>query len=254
MKDIHRYQIRALTRAMEFMQRRPFLVTTLLRIVANAPLLSKKLGVLPRGFMGSAAFEIHDVDMKNGRIGIGGVEEIMAGSKIIHLLHTVLAARMGEEEKNQALYEMGESLCRWEVGQALDHGRWAPNILVPLIFNGQILDQIQADPLMMRFFQCVMNMMSRLITDEGGWGHLEFDFSSLPFKVMLTNSQEAGWLGRSDRPVCHFYAGIVAGYAGAISGRHFESREVACKAQGAPECIFELHRSSGRNKGNGRNW
>lgn len=227
---------------MEHLGRRPFLLTTLLRPIANAPFLSKKLMVLPRAFMGATAFEIHDVDMENGRIGIGGVEEIMAGSKIIHLLHTVLAERMGEEEKNRALYEMGMSLCQWEVSQALEHGKWAPQALVPLIFNGRILEQVQTDPLMRKFFGHVMNMMSRLITDEGGWGHLEFDFSSLPLKVILLNSQEARWLGKSDRPVCHFYAGIVAGYASAITGEPFESREAACQATGAPHCIFELHR------------
>lgn len=196
--------------------------------------------------MGATAFEIHDVDMENGRIGIGGVEEIMAGSKFIHLLHTVLAERIGEEEKNKALYEMGMSLCKWEVGQALEHGRWAPSVLVPLIFNSQILDKVQSDPLMGRFFQSVMNMMSRLITDEGGWGHLDFDFSSIPLKVILSNSQEARWLGKSDKPVCHFYAGIVAGYASAIAGEPVRSREVACKAAGDPKCVFELNRLKAR--------
>jgi len=86
-----------------------------------------------------------------------------------------------------------------------------------------------------------MNMMSRLITDEGGWGHLEFDFSSNPMRVALFNSQEARWLGPSDKPVCHFYAGIVAGYAGTISGRRIKVREVACRAMGADKCVFELH-------------
>ncbi len=241
MEGKSRLRIKVLTWLMEYLGRRPFLMTTLLRPLANAPILSDKMMVLPRAFMGASAFEVHDVDTQNGRIGIGGVEEIMAGSKIIHLLHATMAKRMGEAEKSQALYEMGEALCQWEVGQALEHGRWAPSILVPLIFNGQILDEIQDDPLMLRFFQCVMNMMSRLITDEGGWGHLDFDFSSPPLKVMLTNSQEAKWLGPSEAPVCHFYAGIVAGYANAISGKTFESREVACKAQGAPQCVFELH-------------
>ncbi len=235
-----RLQVKILTPVMEFLERRPFPVTSILRLLANAPFLSRRLMVLPRAYMGASAFEIHDADMKTGRIGIGDVEEIMAGSKIIHLLHQTLAGRVGEEEKNRALYEMGASLCKWEVSQALEGGKWAPSVLVPLIFSGRVLDEIETDPLMRRFFQSVMNMMSRLITDEGGWGHLDFDFSSLPFKVMLSNSQEARWLGGSDRPVCHFYAGIVAGYASTISGKPFLSREVACKAMGAPKCVFEL--------------
>jgi len=241
-KISEKIQMRILTRLMEFLGRHPLMAKIFLRPIANAPFISKRLMVLSRAFMGATAFEIHDVDMENGRIGIGGVEEIMTGSKIIYLLHTVLAERLGEEEKNKTLYEMGMSLCKWEVSQALEHGRWAPSLLVPLIFNSQVLDKAQSDPLVARFFQNVMNMMSRIITDEGGWGHLEFDFSSIPLKVILSNSQEARWLGESEKPVCYFYTGIVAGYATAISGEPFESREVACKAMGAPNCVFELYR------------
>lgn len=180
-------------------------------------------------------------DMSTGRIGIGGVEEIMAGSRIIGLLHETLADRLGEEEKNRALYDMGVKLCTWEVTQALENGRWAPAYLVPLIANSKILDEVRTDPLMATFFKKTMDMMSRLITDEGGWGHLEFDFSSDPMTVFLHNSQEARWLGPSDTPVCHFYAGIVAGYAGTISGKTINVTEVECRATGAQKCVFHLH-------------
>lgn len=235
-------QIAILNRSLGFLEKHPFFVKVVLRPIANAPVLSRKLMVLVRAFMGSTAFEIHDVDLKTGRIGIGGVEEIMAGSKIIQLLHKTLSEHMGEEEKNAALYKMGQDLCRWEVTQALTHGRWAPAVLIPLIYNSRVLTEVQEDPRMAKFFQKVMGMMSRLITDEGGWGHLEFDFSSFPLKVMLENSQEARWLGPSDKPACSFYAGIVSGYASTISGEELEAREVACKAMGELRCVFELTR------------
>jgi uncharacterized protein len=240
--DTKDLQIKVMTRAMELLEKQPFPVKAVMRRLANAPFLSKKLMVLPRAFMGATAFEIHDVDYENGRIGIGGVEEIMAGAKIIHLLHTTFGKRLGETKKNEALYEMGVNLCKWEVSQALDNGKWAPAALVPLIFNGEILDDVKTNPAMARFFEKVMNMMSRLITDEGGWGRLEFDFSGEPLKVTLHNSQEARWLGSSKKPVCYFYAGIVAGYASSISGKEFDAEEVACKAVGAPACVFELTR------------
>jgi bacteriochlorophyll 4-vinyl reductase len=241
--DARSLQIRMLTAGMALLERHPRFVRWFLRPFANAPLLGRRMKVLPRAFLGATAFEIHDVDLATGRIGIGGVEEIMAGSKIVELLHTVLADRMGEEEKNRTLYELGRKLCRWEVTQSLEHGKWAPAQLVPLIMNAEILDEIQRNPWMARFFQKVMNRISRLITDEGGWGHLEFDLSSFPLKVTLTHSQEAAWLGRSETPVCHFYAGIVAGYAGAISGEDLLAREVSCRAMGAPHCEFELVRA-----------
>jgi predicted hydrocarbon binding protein len=145
------------------------------------------------------------------------VEEIIFGSKIIEQLHKVLESRLSEDEKNQALYELGYNLCRWEVSTALGGGQWAPGLLVPLIANSTIIDDVRSDPLLARFFLKVMGMVSRLITDEGGWGHLEFELQSKPLRVLLSNSQEAAWLGPSEKPVCHLYAGIVAGYTSAIS-------------------------------------
>ena len=198
--------------------------------------------VLPRAFMGATAFEIHDVDREAGRIGIGGVEEIMAGAKIIDLLHSTLSEAVGRSRKNELLYDFGCKLCRWEVTQALDNGQWAPEVLRPLIFNSRVLDEVQDNPRFARFFQRVVSMMSRLITDEGGWGHLDFDFSSFPLRVVLSNSQEARWLGPADEPVCHFYAGIVAGYASTISGEDLVATEVECAATGAPQCVFEVER------------
>ncbi|MBW1989581.1 MAG: 4-vinyl reductase [Deltaproteobacteria bacterium] len=240
--DFKRLKLRVLATGMDFLQAHRLAARLLLRPLANAPVLRRRMKVLPRAFMGATAFEIHDVDTKRGRIGIGGVEEVLFGSKIIHLLHTTLAEHLGEEEKNRVLYDLGVAQCQWEVSQALDGGRWAPAPLVPLIKHARILDEVQADPLMARFFANTMNMVSRLITDEGGWGRLTFDVSSMPLKVVLENSQEAQWLGPSLKPVCHFYAGIVAGYASAISGEDLVCREVECKAAGAKHCVFEVHR------------
>jgi len=241
-----------LTWGMALLEQHPVLVNRFLRPLANAPWLAGRMKVLPRAFLGATAFDIHDVDRERGRIGIGGVEEIMAGSKIVELLHTVLAERLGEEEKNRALYEMGVTLCTWEVGRSLEGGKWAPASLVPLMKNREILDEIHRDPLVARFFQRVMNQVSRLITDEGGWGHLEFELDSFPLRVLLYHSQEAAWLGPSDKPVCHFYAGIVAGYASAISGESLRAREVSCRAAGAPHCTFEVVRGSGDGATPGR--
>jgi len=244
MKTRRNLRIRFLTALMELLERHPTAVKLWLRPIANAPLLSKRLMVLPRAFMGASAFEIHDVDLERGRIAIGGVEEIMAGAKLIHLLHATLAEHLSEDEKNRALYQLGVKLCRWEVGQALEHGRWAPAALVPLISHARVLDEIREDPDMARFFKKTMEVMSKLITDAGGWGHLDFDLDADPLRVLLSHSQEARWLGPSERPVCHFYAGIVAGYAGTISGEPIDAKEVECAATGAPRCVFELERSS----------
>ncbi|MFH2008451.1 MAG: V4R domain-containing protein [bacterium] len=74
------------------------------------------------------------------------------------------------------------------------------------------------------------------------------DFSAFPLKVTLHNSQEARWVGPSPTPVCHFYTGIVAGYASTISGESLQATEVTCRATGAPTCVFELQRVETRSR------
>ena len=236
-----RLELRVLLSGMEFLEAHPLFVRLFLRPASRLPFLSRRLMVLPRAFMGGTAFEIHDVDLERGRIGIGGVEEIMFGAKVAEQLHLVLESRFGENGAREALYELGYNLCRWEVSTALEGGRWAPRLLAPLIASSTIIDDIRSDPLVARFFIKVMSMVSRLITDEGGWGHLRFEgIASSPMRVLLENSQEASWLGPSDKPVCHLYAGIVAGYTSAICGKELNAREVECRAAGAPHCIFEI--------------
>jgi hypothetical protein len=239
---IKKAQLKVLLSGMEFLEKHPGFVRFFLRPLSRAPFISKRLMVLFKAFAGNTAFEMHYVDLERGRIGIGGVEEILFGSKVIEQLHKVLEKRLSEEETGEALYEVGYNLCRWEVSTALDSGQWAPGVLVPLIRNSTIVDDMRSDPLLARFFVKVMGMVSRLITDEGGWGHLDFEVESKPLRVILAGSQEAAWLGPTDRPVCHLYAGIVAGYASAISGEELFAREVECRAMGAPACVFEIER------------
>ena len=160
MEGSSKIQVKVLTWLMEYLERRPFLATKILRPIANAPILSKKLMVLPRAFMGATAFEIHDVDMEKGRIGIGGVEEIMAGSKIIHLLHTVLAERMGEDEKNKALYEIGMNLCKWEVSQALENGMVLVTCLNKLKMDGVPIDEVSVKGAMLRMRPVLMTTLT----------------------------------------------------------------------------------------------
>jgi predicted hydrocarbon binding protein len=237
-----RMRLKVLLSGMEFPDGHPLFVRFFVRPLSRIPFLSKRLMVLLKACLGHTAFEMHYFDPGRGRIGIGGVEEILFGSKVIEQMHMVLEKRLTEDEKNEALYELGYNLCRWEVSTALESGQWAPEALVPLIKNSTIVDDMRSDPLLARFFVKTMGMVSRLITDEGGWGHLEFEVQSKPMRVTLSNSQEAAWLGPSHRPVCHLYAGIVAGYASAISGEELRAREVECRAMGASGCVFEIDR------------
>lgn len=229
-----------LTRLMDLATRHARLVRLLCAPLVNAPLLRDRLRVLPRAFLGATAFEAHDVDLERGRIGIGGVDEIMWSSKFIELFHAILGEKLGEEEKNRALYAVGKGGGRWEIEEALRHGRWAPRVLADLVDRRDVLEAVRTDAGMARFFERAMGMVLRLIINEGGWGVATMDLRSKPIRVTLQNSQEARWLGPSDKPVCAICAGVVAGYASRLLRREVDAVEVRCAAMGARECVFEI--------------
>ena len=233
--------IAVLTAVMSFLDRHPALVRAL-RPVANAPLLSRRMKVLTRAYLGATAFEIHDVNLDHGRIGIGGVDEFLWSSKFIQLFHEVLGASMGQEEKNRALYEVGHRGGHWEIAEAIKHGRWAPADLVELIEQGGVIDRVRADPAFARFFTLSMKMALRLIINEGGWGVTTMDLESSPIKVYLEHSKEAAWVGPAEVPVCHLSAGVIAGYTSRLVGERLDAVEVRCKAQGHPRCVSEIDR------------
>lgn len=235
-------KVRVLVTLLDFLERHPLFVRIFLRPIANAPLISGRIKVMFRAFMGSTAFEIHDVDVANGRIGIGGVDEMLFGSEFIKILHETFAEIMEEEEKERVLYDIGFKACYYEGEEALNKGRWAPKTLVPLIYNSEIVDKVRTDPVMARFFIHIERMVTRIILNEGGWGHIDFDFHSKPIKVMLHNSQEARYLGPSEKPVCQFFTGFIAGHASSLFGERVEAREVSCQAMGEPYCTFEIDR------------
>ena len=236
--------MRAVVELMEFSERHPAL-RRCLRPLANLPGASKRLKLMVRAYMGATSFDIHDVDVEKGRVGIGGVDEIMFGSELVWVLHRVLE-RLGPKEKDRALYDIGFLTGYYEAKDAIRKGRWAPALFLPLITDGRLLERVREDPLMARFFDAIIRMEARIIINEGGWGNvLEFNYSGTPIRAVLANSQEASWLGPSAGPVCRYFAGGAAGHASAVTGRMFEGVEVECAAAGAENCVFELRPAGG---------
>lgn len=232
--------IAILTAAMALLERHPHLRRLLFSRLANAPLVSRLLPVLPRAFLGATAFECHEVDLERGRIGIGGVDEILWSSKFIELYHQSISERVGQQEKDRIMYEVGHQGGYWEVDEALRHGRWAPRALVRLVEQGDLLARLRADPKLARFFQLAFKMVTRIIINEGGWGQPEVDLVSSPVRITLDHSQEARWLSPAEQPVCYLSAGVMAGYTSRIMGQHLDAVEVQCQAMGHPRCVFEI--------------
>ena len=231
---------RVFTRAMELLDAHPRMAKAFLRPVANAPVLSKHLKVLVRAYMGATAFEAHDVDVERGRIGIGGVDEIMWSSRFLELFHEVLARHMGEQTKNEALYEIGHRGGYWEIDEAIRQARWAPRELMDLVERGNTIERLRTEPEMARFFELAMKMVLRIIINEGGWGSAEMEIRPDCVRVYLAHSKEAERLGASDRPVCFLSAGVIGGYSSRLLGVKADAREVECMAMGAERCAFQL--------------
>lgn len=228
----------------EFCERHP-LLTRCLRPVANAPVLRSRLKLLIRAYMGATSFDLHDVDVEQGRIGIGGVDEIMFGSELLWVLHRVFD-RMGPEGRELALYDVGFLTGYYEARDAVRKGQWAPKVFLPLITRGNLLERVRSDSEMAGLFNKVLQMETRIIINEGGWGNVvEFDYSATPIRAVLANSQESAWLGGASGPVCTYFAGGAAGHASAVTGEWFEGREVECASAGAAVCVFELVPATG---------
>ena len=102
------------------------------------------------------------------------------------------------------------------------------------------LETLRTDPKKARFFLLAMKMVLRIIINEGGWGVSSFDLDSTPMRIALENSQEAAWLGPSNKPVCAISAGVCAGYTSRLLGQDLDAHEVECRAMGHPKCVFEI--------------
>lgn len=71
-----------------------------------------------------------------------------------------------------------------------------------------------------------------------GWGVFQVTrFERTSFEVVVTGSPFAEGYGPSQRPVCHFIRGVVAGLGDTLFGES-ECEEVECAAAGSTRCRF----------------
>ncbi len=74
-----------------------------------------------------------------------------------------------------------------------------------------------------------------------GWGRWSLDMSSLKegfIFVDLFDSAVAKTLGQIGKPVCHLYAGLLAGFFSVIFEKDLSSTEVQCYSMGNDYCRF----------------
>jgi hypothetical protein len=85
------------------------------------------------------------------------------------------------------------------------------------------------------FYMCEMGA-------QIGWGKFSIEtFNEEEQKIVVTvhHSPFAAAYGPSDKPVCHFIRGVVAGIAESAFGHATEAAETSCLACGGMHCTFE---------------
>jgi predicted hydrocarbon binding protein len=76
-----------------------------------------------------------------------------------------------------------------------------------------------------------------------GWGRFEeisIEPDGTQIVLALRNSPIATSYGPSKKPVCHLFAGWLAGIMKIIFEKEFLCEETACVAQGRPKCEFRI--------------
>ncbi len=76
-----------------------------------------------------------------------------------------------------------------------------------------------------------------------GWGRFElagFDPVNLRLSLKVYSSPFAEAYGKSEKSICHFIRGVMAGLAFTIFGKEIYAEETNCLAKGDPLCKFEL--------------
>lgn len=78
---------------------------------------------------------------------------------------------------------------------------------------------------------------------SAGWGSLTFDESLAGRGLLLVDLEPsivARTLGETDDPVCHLYAGLLAGACSFLTRTERHAAEIQCAALGAPTCRFVI--------------
>lgn len=238
-------QLTVAVRVLDALEARPRLRQWLGRVLTAAP-GSRRLPNSVRAFLGQRAFDLHDVDLVRGEIGLFGVREVLFSAHWIGLLHEELDAAVGSAEKDRLLYAVGERGAESETRDALATMGWMPAGFARLLRDGTLLQAARADADVARFIEHVVRRISHLIITEGGWGNVvTYDLGKSPIRVVIAESIEAKVCGYRERPTCALTTGGIAGQLRAVLGRPVRAHEVRCRAvrsgpKAAKQCEFEV--------------
>lgn len=144
-----------------------------------------------------------------------------------------LSDKIGKDEAGQFIYDCGLHQTKTGAKRYLDNKGEIARLYQRLPVTGDAAMEMGWEVLKM-----------------AGWGDTrltEFIGSGEKAIARTKNSPTAeaylAKYGKSDRPVCHYLRGLLAGVAESVSGYDYSVVEKTCRATGmTPECVFELKR------------
>lgn len=166
---------------------------------------------------------------EDGAFFVGGERSVIFRAGLLVELQNRLEERMGWEDAGKLMKDLGREQARSAFER---YGKSGISKKAPL---EKYETTGSEDPVI---------RAGRLFLETTGWGK----FNYIWFKdkkrsvVEVENSPVAlarfERYGKTDRPACHFLAGLLEGSANAL-GLAVEYSETACIAQGATKCAFE---------------
>ncbi|NJP09233.1 MAG: 4-vinyl reductase [Leptolyngbyaceae cyanobacterium RU_5_1] len=153
-----------------------------------------------------------------------GLLENRRGDRLVALPETLIQGIYAglDKETGQATRLVLFNCGRW----------WGKNFYIR--FREELTDyygQALADMTMAEFLQCLQQCW---ITH--GWGKIEFDQSHQQRGFLLIktwNSPFASQAPNSDRPVCHFEAGILSSFFSQLTSKDLHCIQISCESLGA---------------------
>ncbi len=166
-----------------------------------------------------------EFDRRKGIIRLWGRRYALAPLALLVAFQMALEKIMGSGAK-APLYLAGESL----VPEGLEAMKEA-------VQTGELNDWVgEPEPELLVHHFCSLAFAL-------GYGTVEIvlaDISRSTMRFTLEDSLIARAYGPSDSPVCHVFAGFMAGVVREMTGTEVHCEEIACSSMGAEKCEFEI--------------
>jgi V4R domain len=191
--------------------------------------------------MGGRILDSYEVDLAAGQIVFAGVDKQIVGSEFVEILFRELREAMGEEEGQQAMYDMHYRAMEEQLAD-MDFHNIFPGFCASLFEAPADPELLGSGPSLAHLYGEMESMLIRLLFNESGWGSPVFDSMPVPSEIAVHNSAEPEWMPSSDKSICYGLAGYLAAFVSFIAGERYLAREIKCAATGSPDCVFEVEK------------